>query len=219
MTDTKQLRLHLGCGQVHLDGYVNIDFPTSEHTVQEKSVADEFADITKLSYKPGSVSEVRLHHTYEHFIRSIACALLASWYSWLCEGGIVHVEVPDFTRTALSVLSPLSSEQTKAVGLRHIFGSNEAAWAVHYEGWSLPRLTKLLELFGFELTESKRNSWHGTFNIEVIAKKTATKLSKKDLEEKARQYLKEFLLDDSELPLLAVWMQQYREQIDQTWAK
>ena len=28
-------RLHLGCGTRYLDGYVNIDYPPSEHTVRE----------------------------------------------------------------------------------------------------------------------------------------------------------------------------------------
>jgi hypothetical protein len=211
------MKLHLGCGQRYLEGYVNIDFPASEHTVQIKPVADEFGDITKLRYKAASIEEVRLHHTYEHFIRSVACGLLASWHSWLKDGGTVHIEVPDFTRTAISVLNPLSDEHTKAVGLRHIFGSNEADWAIHYEGWTLPRLKKLLELFGFSVMAIDRNSWHGTFNIEVVAVKKQN-LSKDELEAKAKTYLSDFILDESELPLLEVWVGQYRDQIDQTWA-
>lgn len=213
------IKLHLGCGQKYLEGYTNIDFPPSEHTVQEGgSVADQFADITKLRYSAGAIDEVRLHHTYEHFIRSVACALLASWHSWLKSNGVVHIEVPDFTRTAMSVLTPLSSDKIKAIGLRHIFGSNEADWAVHYEGWSLLRLTKLLKSFGFSIVETKRNSWRGTYNIEVIAKKTKS-LNQSELEKRAETYLSEFILDDSELPLLEVWMDQYRRQTSQTWAK
>ena len=38
------IRLHLGCGENHLDGYVNIDFPQSSHSVQENSGADYFVN-------------------------------------------------------------------------------------------------------------------------------------------------------------------------------
>jgi predicted SAM-dependent methyltransferase len=67
-----ETKLHLGCGQRHLEGYINIDFPASEHSVQDKSVADIQADITQLSYPASSIDEVRLHHVFEHFPRPVA---------------------------------------------------------------------------------------------------------------------------------------------------
>ena len=79
-------KLHLGCGQRYLEGYVNIDFPAAEHTVQEQSVADRHADLLCLSYPAGSIDEIRLHHVFEHFDRHTACALMASWQSWLKVG-------------------------------------------------------------------------------------------------------------------------------------
>ena len=81
------MKLHLGCGQIYLNGYVNIDYPLTEHTVQQASVADEFCDLTNMHYKAGSIEEVRLHHVFEHFPRAQAIALLASWHSWLQRGG------------------------------------------------------------------------------------------------------------------------------------
>jgi hypothetical protein len=65
-TATTRPRLHLGCGERYLDGYVNIDCPSSEHTVQRTSPADRLADITQLRYEPESVEEVRLHRAVEH---------------------------------------------------------------------------------------------------------------------------------------------------------
>lgn len=62
------LKLHLGCGEVYLDGYRNIDYPPSEHTVQTQTKVDEYADILReLVYPRASIEEVRLHHVFEHF--------------------------------------------------------------------------------------------------------------------------------------------------------
>ena len=61
------MKLHLGCGQQYFEGYRNIDFPLTQHTVQTKSVADEHADLTSLRYPAGSIDEIRLHHVFEHF--------------------------------------------------------------------------------------------------------------------------------------------------------
>jgi predicted SAM-dependent methyltransferase len=81
------VKLHLGYGQRYLEGYVNIDFPVSEDTLQKDNVADLHAGILGLRYPVGSVEEIRLHHVFEHFSRPVACALLASWFSWLYPGG------------------------------------------------------------------------------------------------------------------------------------
>src|SRR5438477_9516222 len=98
------MKLHLGCGQSYFEGYVNIDYPLSEHSVMKTSVADQFGNLFELNYAPETIEEVRLHHVFEHFTRAQACAMLASWNSWLKPGGIIHIEVPDFEKTAKAVL-------------------------------------------------------------------------------------------------------------------
>jgi len=215
------MKLHLGCGQRHLEGYINIDFPASEHSIQEKSVADIQADITQLSFPASSIAEVRLHHVFEHFTRPVACGLITAWRSWLKTGGILHIEVPDFQRTALNVLNPFTSQHTKAVALRHMFGSHEAPWAVHYEGWTIDRLTNLFKNMGFEILSTKKNSWNRTYNFEVIARKNEANLSKMDLEKKVKPFLSDYTVDSSlsERKLLDAWMAAYKNQVDKCWAK
>lgn len=214
------MKLHLGCGQIYLDGYTNIDYPLDHHSVQTKSVADKLADITKLKYKKDSISEVRLHHVFEHFDRSTASALLAVWSSWLSEDGIVRIEVPDFARTAASVFSPLTSNRVKSVGMRHIFGSQEAEWAVHYYGWTEARLTDLYKKMGYQIVSVKKNSWKGTFNIEVIGKKDIT-LSKQSAIKRCKEWLSQFMVDNSkgEKDLLKYWTERSKKQIILGWAK
>lgn len=213
------MRLHLGCGQRYLKGYVNIDFPLSEHSVQESSVADQLADLRELRYKRESVEEIRNHHVFEHFPKAVAAAMLASWNSWLKMGGVIHIEVPDFERTARSILRTFASEARQAAGLRHIFGSQEAHWAIHYEGYTATRLRKFLSLFGFENAKVRRNKYLATYNFEIIARKTRghTIESSRNV---ARQYLKPFLIAEvpGELAMLEIWMHDFETQLGKSFS-
>jgi len=210
------MKLHLGCGQKYLEGYINIDYPVSEHSVQKKSVADIHADITRLSYPASSIDEVRLHHVFEHFTRPVACGLISTWRFWLKPGGILHIEVPDFQRTAFTVLNPFSSLRSKTIALRHIFGSHEASWAVHCEGWTVSQLGNILKKLEFEILETKKNSWKGTYNFEIIARKNDIDLSQIDSEKRMKDFLSDYLVDSSqsELELLSVWISEYKIQVN-----
>lgn len=215
------MKLHLGCGQVHLDGYVNIDYPLTEHTVQQKSVADEFHDLTDMRYKAGTIEEVRLHHVFEHFPRTQAIALLASWHSWLEKNGRVHIEVPEFDATAEIFFNPNAASKDRHVAIRHIFGSNEAAWAVHYDGWNEWRFRELFEVFGFKTESVLRNEYLATRNIEVIARKNQKTPSKDKLIDTAREYLHQFTVNDSEFEtrLLEIWLKDFKTQLRKTIAR
>lgn len=209
-------KLHLGCGQRYLHDYVNIDFPLDEHTVQRETVADQYADILSLSYPSGSIDEIRLHHVFEHFTRPVSCALISGWYIWLASKGRIHIEVPDFYRTAAVLLNPFKSFHQKAVAERHLFGSHEARWAAHCEGYSSKTLTSFIKMFGFKVQHIRKNAWRGTYNLEVIARKENASLTREDLSNSAKSYLENFLLDrsESELRLLDTWMNMYRKQVD-----
>lgn len=214
------MKLHLGCGLKYMEGYTNIDFPLTEHTIQEKSVADEYHNLYELTYKPETVSEIRLHHVFEHFERMSACAFMAGWNSWLKPGGILHIEVPDFETTFKKNFSFLNGRKYEGVGLRHIFGSQEASWAVHYEGYSKYRLEKIFKTFGFEVVEVRRNSHKRTFNIEVIGKKVKS-LSYDETVKLGRVYLSDYMVDDSdtEKRMLNVWCASFENQLKKSFAK
>lgn len=215
------MKLHLGCGQNYLTGYINIDYPLDHHSVQTKSVADKFADLTNLRYKNSSVDEIRLHHVFEHFPRAEAIALLISWRSWLKVGGTLRMEVPDFKKGILTYLSPLSSQKVKSLTLRHIFGSQEESWANHYEGWSKDNLVPLLYLLGFENIQTKDISHKKMHNLEVTAQKSQKSIALNVITKKVKEYLATMLVDDSisEKAMLQVWMKKFTEQLSKTVAK
>lgn len=215
------MKLHLGCGEIYLKGYINIDYPASKHTAQTKSVADEYHDITKLRYPKNSIEEVRLHHVFEHFSRPTALALLASWWSWLKPGGLLRIEVPNFDPMARTVLSPFSSPKARGKALRHIFGSQEAPWAVHFEGWSGNRLTKVLKELGFKVERVNKISWNGLHNVEILARKVDSALTQVDFEEYINKILSLYLVDESETEkrMLGIWLKAYRDQMKKSWAQ
>jgi hypothetical protein len=209
------LKLHLGCGGRYLDGYRNIDFPPSEHTVQTDIKVDEYADIRELVYPRASIGEVRLHHVFEHFTRPVALALLSAWNAWLVPGGTLRIEVPDFDRTARRVLSPLTSAKRRGAALRHIFGSQEAPWAVHLEGWSAKRLAQAAESFGFRASTRRKNRWKGTYNVDISFRKTSEPTAA-EARSAARDWLSKYLVD-GEAKILDVWMAAYDKQVETSW--
>jgi hypothetical protein len=210
-----ETRLHLGCGQTYLQGYVNIDFPPAHHTVQTQSVADRYADLTRLSYPDSSVDEIRLHHVFEHFPRPVALGMLASWYRWLKPQGIIKIEVPDYRINGLISILPFIPRKLRYRAIRHIFGSHEAPWAIHCEGWSGAYLKEAFAAAGLEVVKIKRSHWRRIFNLTITGKKSEDTVSSIVQLERLDALLRQFLVDESEseLRLLTYWKDQLRAQI------
>ena len=134
-------------------------------------------------------------------------------------GGQLHIEVPDLGQIARVFLNPFSGEKARAVAERHLFGSHEAVWAAHYEGYDERLLRKLLTSFSFEVDRVKRKSWRGTHNIHIFARKKQDLATYENARDCARRYLGDFLVDDTpgELELLRVWMGAFDAQLETGW--
>jgi 2-polyprenyl-3-methyl-5-hydroxy-6-metoxy-1,4-benzoquinol methylase len=144
----KPLKLHLGCGEKYLEGYVNIDFPDTEQNVI-KTKADVFSSMKDLSYPSGTVDEIRSHHLFEHFTRAEALKLLVRWRSWLKPNGLLVIETPDFATSAAFFLSTTSVKRKFQLS-RHIYGSEEAGWAIHKDHWDRQKFLFILKKMGFK---------------------------------------------------------------------
>lgn len=214
-------RLHLGCGTRYLEGYVNIDHPPAEHTVQQHLIADRYEDILELKFPDCSVDEIRLHHVFEHFPRQVALALLCRWGGWLKPGGVLHIETPDVMRSAWAFVSPFATLRSRQQIIRHLFGSHEASWAAHWDGWYAGRFKLTLRQLGFESICFRRTRWGELRNIEVIAKRSEKKFTFVQYEQIVRTLLKQSLVShprrglrvdiaESEHKMLDVWMDEWR---------
>jgi hypothetical protein len=150
----KRGRVHLGCGDVYLRGYLNVDLPPAEGVASGTSRPDVESDAMSVSCPAGTLAEIRLHHLFEHFERTEALALLLRWYRWLAPGGRLTIETPDFEGCIANFSERPVADQ--GVILRHIFGSQEAAWAQHRDGWSPNRFRYVLGQLGFTRISTSR---------------------------------------------------------------
>lgn len=84
----KPLKLHLGCGSIHLDGYINVDkFNTS---------ADLVMDAWKLNFPDNSVDEIFTSHMVEHMTYPQFMKALEEWKRVLNRGASLIIRCPNF---------------------------------------------------------------------------------------------------------------------------
>lgn len=202
------LRLHLGCGEQHFEGYINIDYPPSEHSLIQVK-ADIYADIKSLDFPSESVDEVRLHHVFEHFNRVTALAMLIKWHKWLKIGGRIHIETPDLIGSAKTLVSN-ASWKTKTGVVRHLAGDQAAHWGYHVDHWFAERFERTLSALGFESVQTRSTSWTKEpylANVEVVAVKTRDNSLQEQLKA-AETLLWESAVAPEEKPTWEVWRKQ-----------
>jgi predicted SAM-dependent methyltransferase len=205
------LKLHLGCGEQHFDGYINIDYPPSEHNVMQVK-ADVFASIMDLTFPQGSVDEIRLHHVFEHFNRVTALALLIRWHQWLRIGGKLWIETPDIIGSAKTLLSDVPWHVKTGV-VRHLTGDQADAWAYHIDQWFPERFEHTLKKFGFDPVETYSSSWKQEpylSNVHAVAQKSR-ELSTDALLHASEELLWESTVSEIEKPTYEVWCSQLRK--------
>lgn len=238
---TSRVKLHIGCGEKYLEGYTNIDYPPSEHSVI-KVKADVYHDIRTLSYPENSVDEIRSHHLFEHFNRAEAIALLIKWRRWLKPGGKIVIETPDFYSCAVSYAFAPTQKRRMELG-RHMMGSQEAGWAIHYDFWDPMKFKYVLQATGFERISCtsyqnaiaqhlpkvpfmnivgnlfprvfyKKKGGHKLPNVVAVAYKTDARIEPSAV---ARKILSQYLVGREGEPLLSVWMKQFEDAVRE-WA-
>jgi predicted SAM-dependent methyltransferase len=89
-SDAQQLKLHLGCGPVHLVGFINIDIAPAPLSMNV---------LWGLPFDDGSVATVYLSHLLEHlFYPTDVMALFGEIHRVLAPGGVIRVVVPDIAK-------------------------------------------------------------------------------------------------------------------------
>lgn len=90
--------IHIGCGDIKLNGWINIDARPSDHVhiITDKIDLNHFSD--------NSIGVIYLSHVLEHFDLAEVENLLNLFYKKLKSGGVLLIAVPDFQSIALKYI-------------------------------------------------------------------------------------------------------------------
>jgi predicted SAM-dependent methyltransferase len=96
-------KIHLACGGVRLDGWLNVDL--------DSPVADLRLDLReKLPFADGSAAYLFSEHFIEHLTRAQGVALLAESHRVLAAEGVLRISTPDLKFLAASYLAGATDE-------------------------------------------------------------------------------------------------------------
>lgn len=161
------IKLNLGSGDMHMDGFINVD-------KYDKS-ADVMADITQLPYDDGSVDEIRAYQVFEHIAYNLSDALFEEMKRVLCVGGKAIIEVPDIDWTARRILD---------TGIDHItlimmYGEYHRPWdkdryedwnrtanGIHINAWNFKRFKEYADKYGFSIRQNSTEEKHPHYKME-----------------------------------------------------
>ena len=196
------MKLHLGCGSVYLDGYVNIDTGANEcarlsslrpdlvarwkttksryyakqgklnlSTIQkDEFVTDCLLDITQLPFQPGTVDEILIVQTLEHFTWGQVRQALSNWHLILKPGGLLNIFVPDIEKS-IELFIKAETVQQRVDVARLIFGTRKSALFYHHYGYERAGLVSLLTQFGFHRISVRNSTMHDYPSFEAKAVK------------------------------------------------
>jgi SAM-dependent methyltransferase len=142
----EDLKLHLGCGWKHFDGYVNVDLWITDAT-------DLISNITKLPWPDNSVAVIESYHVIEHISHKKFEDTLAEWRRVLKPGGKLILECPHFDR---AVREYFEGNEARLI---NVFGRQRFDGDAHLFGYNPQRLITILEQIGFtDISETKPES-------------------------------------------------------------
>jgi len=158
-----KIKLHLGCGTIHKDEYINID-------IRNTPAVDMIADIKKLPFENNSVDLIESYHLIEHLKRNEIGKVLTHWLDILVKGGKLIIECPDFKQDCIDFINGNNNR------LNNIFGLQRNEYDFHYFGYTPESLSVLLKNIGFnDITICEPLDYHKNtepcLRIEAIKKR------------------------------------------------
>lgn len=135
------IKLHLGCGTKHIEGFTNID-------IRYLPGVDEVNNIRFLrNYKSESADLIYACHVLEHFSRWEYKNALTRWYQILKPGGVLRLAVPNFSAIASRYIQ--TGNLKEVMGL--LYGGQDYDENYHYVTFDFNLLNNDLTSIGFRV--------------------------------------------------------------------
>jgi predicted SAM-dependent methyltransferase len=169
------LKLHYGCGDVRLPGYVGVDVRAE---AKGADIVTEAWDVRP--FRPGSVDEIYSRHMLEHLTLPDAKRTLEAWCSLLKPDGLLRVIVPDLEFHARQLLGQgVSWKSDPKHNFDHamagFYGWQRTGWGgsqedAHRWGYTYASLRALLTSVGFRNVDRvKRGTDSEPWHLHVTA--------------------------------------------------
>lgn len=148
------MKLHLGCGNVRIPNYCNID-------IQPTTAAELIFDVRKLPFVKNSVDEIYACHVLEHFTRNEWYDIIKHWYEILKPNGVLRIAVPDFEAVCKEYIE--NGVLENLFGL--VIGGQRNSYDQHGMIFDFKYLEPRLRTIGFRKVE--RYDWKTTEHAEI----------------------------------------------------
>ena len=149
------IKIHLGCGEKILDGFINIDIVKKKPQV----IIDDVSTLKTI--EQDSVDLIYACHVLEHFSRTEILNILETWNSKMKKGGIIRISVPDFDSIFLHYKK--NKNLDSLIGL--LYGGQRNEYDYHKVVFNFDTLSELLKKAGF--SNVKRYEWRETEHSHI----------------------------------------------------
>ena len=148
------IKLHLGCGDNIIPGYINVDLEYSPGIVP--------CDAQNLCYPSAYADLIYASHLLEHFSRHTYKRVLREWIRVLKPGGTLRLAVPDFDQAILHYETTHKLEDI--MGL--VVGGQKNDYDYHKVIFTYDKLKKDLESLGMRRVRywDWRNTDHTSYD-------------------------------------------------------
>ena len=149
------MKLHIGCGEKFLPGYIHLDARAYPH-VDYVTKADDLS-----MFESNSIEEIYACHILEHFPRVAMRfdeqhrgGVLVEWHRVLKSNGILRIAVPDFE----AIVEEYKHSKNLELIMGLLYGGQNYEYNFHYQTYDFNRLKNLLTQVGFNSVS--RYDWH-----------------------------------------------------------
>jgi len=140
------MKLNLGCGHKHLEGYVNVD-------VDPACLPDVDAELGELPFPDDSVDEILAVHVFEHIWKVDVPETLREWKRCLKPGGLLVLELPCLDKIIRNFV--VYDKPTPQLTTWGLFGDPDTltshnVYALHKHCYSYNEIVAVLRNEGFK---------------------------------------------------------------------